>query len=183
MRCRMNLHLVRLEPDCKDRKCFERINDEAFPVSERQSMEEMFGLASDTDTEVLGIYDDGQPVGFTVLVKNAVCGYVYFLAIDAHFRSQGYGSAALRKLRDAYPGLQLILDFEEIDENAENYEQRVHRKDFYLRNGFYETGRYTLIYHDRFEVVSSFLPLCTEAFEELIHVLHAHAPKFMDMLA
>lgn len=51
----MNLELIRLKPDCQDRKYFEQLNDEAFPVSERMSMDEIFSFASDTDTDALGI--------------------------------------------------------------------------------------------------------------------------------
>ncbi len=65
----MNLELIKLNPDNKDRKYFERINDEAFPPSERMSFGEIFDFASDTDTDVLGIYDDRNPVGFAVLFQ------------------------------------------------------------------------------------------------------------------
>ena len=53
----MNLELIRLNLDCKDRKYFEQINNEAFPLSERMSMNEIFSFASNTATDVLGIYD------------------------------------------------------------------------------------------------------------------------------
>lgn len=178
----MDLQIIKLSPDCKDMACFEQINNEAFPSYERISMEDMFGLTSYTDTDVLGIYDGNVPVGFTLIVKNEACGYVYFLAIDRRFRSHGYGSAAIKKLLNMYSDLQLVLDFEEIDESSENNEQRIRRKAFYLRNGFYETGRYTMIYQDRFEVVSSCIPLRAEALTELIHLLHTHNPKFADTL-
>lgn len=179
---KMSIGLIKLQPDCSDRKRLEQINNEAFPPSERISVDEMFDLARNTDSDILGIYDQDLFVGFMVLAKNTECGYVFFLAIDHHFRSKGYGSAAIRKLLEVYSELQIILDFEEIDENADNYEQRVRRKRFYLQNGFRETGRYTKIYDDRFEVVCSSLPLRTEAFQELIHVLHRYTPKFVDGL-
>lgn len=178
----MELTLARLTPESPDIGCFERINTEAFPPSERMSMEELFDFARDTDTEILGLYDEKTPVGFTVLLKNAVCGYVYFLAVDAQMRSKGYGGAALRALREAYPQLQIILDFEEIDEAAENLEQRIRRRKFYLRNGFHETGRYTFMMEDRFEVVCTGGELRADAFRELIAILHAHCPRFLDKL-
>lgn len=178
----MELMLARLTPESPDIGCFERINTEAFPPSERMSMEALFDFARDTDTEILGLYDEKTPVGFTVLLKNAVCGYVYFLAIDAQMRSKGYGSAALGALREAYPRLQIILDFEEIDEATENLEQRIRRRKFYLRNGFHETGRYTFMTDDRFEVVCTGGELRADAFRELIAILHAHCPRFLDKL-
>lgn len=53
----MNLELIKLNPNSKDRKFFEQVNDEAFPLSERMSFDEIFAFASDTNTDVLGIYD------------------------------------------------------------------------------------------------------------------------------
>ncbi len=178
----LNLNLIRLHASSKDRKCFEQINEEAFPLSERMSFDEIFAFASDTSTDVLGIYDDEKPVGFTVLLKNAECGYVYYLAIDRHARSQGYGSAAMKKMMEMYSELQLVLDFEAIDETAENNAQRVRRKKFYLENGFHETGNYTILSDERFEVVCSGGELRKTALIELLYVLHEHRAAFSDIL-
>lgn len=178
----MNLELIKLNPDSKDRKYFEQINDEAFPLSERMSFSEIFDFASDTNTDILGIYDAENPVGFAVLLKNEECGYVYFMAIDGRIRSKGYGSAAIQKMMDVYSKLQLVLDFEVIDENAENNEQRVRRKNFYLRNGFHETGNFTMLRDERFEVVCSGDGLRKAALEDLLCILHKHRPEFPDVL-
>lgn len=178
----MNLELIRLNPNSKDRKYFEQINNEAFPLSERMNFDEIFDFASDTDTDVLGIYDSGNPVGFAVLLKNAECGYIYFIAIDSCARSKGYGGAALQKLTEVYPELQLVLDFEVIDENAENNAQRIRRKNFYLRNGFHETGNYTMLRDERFEVVCNSGELRKVALKGLLCVIHEHRPEFPDVL-
>lgn len=178
----MTLELIELKVDSKDRKIFERINEEAFPDSERMSFDEFFDFASDTNTDVLGIYDDGKPVGFVVVLKNEKCGYIYYLAIDCHMRSKGYGGATIKKLMEVYSKLQLVLDFEVIDENAENNEQRIRRKKFYLRNGFHETGNYTILSNERFEVVCNRGELCKEEFKDLIHIIHKHRLEFPDVL-
>lgn len=166
----------------KDLKIFERINDEAFPPSEHLSMEKIISLTQTTNTDLLGIYDDESPVGFIVILKNDECGYVYFLAIDKSIRSKGYGSKALHKLFELYPDIQIILDFEEINENAENIEQRKRRKDFYLRNNFHETGRYTFLQDEPFEVVCTKGELLTDSFKSLIKILHEQNPLFKDTL-
>lgn len=178
----MNLKLIILTPDCKDREYFEQVNDEAFPLSERMSMDEIFSFALDTNTDVIGIYDTCTPVGFAVLLKNQECAYVYYLAIDNRIRSKGYGTAALKKIFEAYPQLQIILDFEEIDANADNNAQRIRRKNFYLRNGFHETGNYTLLREGRFEVVCSAGELHKDALKDLLSVIHAHRPEFPNVL-
>lgn len=178
----MNLELVKLKSDNIDRKYFEQINEEAFPPSERMSFDEIFDFASKTNTDVLGIYDEKIPAGFAVLLKNAECGYVYFLAIDHRMRSKGYGGAAIQKMMMVYPDLQLVLDFEVIDENAKNNEQRLRRKNFYLRNGFHETGNYTMLRDERFEVVCNGGELNRTALKNLLSILHKHRQEFPDIL-
>ncbi len=178
----MNLELVKLKSDNTDRKYFEQINEEAFPLSERMGFDEIFDFASNTNTDVLGIYDEDKPVGFAVLLKNAECGYVYFLAINQRMRSKGYGGAAIQKMMNEYPELQLVLDFEIIDENAENNEQRLRRKNFYLRNGFHETGNYTMLRDERFEVVCNGGELNKTALKDLLSILHQHRSEFPDIL-
>lgn len=115
-------------------------------------------------------------------MKNTECGYICYLAIDSHTRSKGYGSAAIQKILEVYLELQLVLDFEVIDENAENNEQRIRRKNFYLRNGFHETGNYTMLRGNRFEVVCNGDKLNKTAMKDLLHILHEHCPEFSDVL-
>lgn len=74
------------------------------------------------------------------------------------------------------------VDFEEIDESADNIAQRIRRKNFYLKNGFHETGHYTLLSENRFEVVCSGGELRENAFKDLLNILHAHRPEFPNVL-
>ncbi len=178
----MELNLVSLKADCKDRKYFEQLNEEAFPPSERMDMQDIFAFEEATNTDLLGIYDGKVPVGFSLLLKNDRCAYLYYLAIDQNFRSQGYGAMALKKIIERYPELQIILDFEELEPDAENLAQRIRRKGFYLRNGFHETGTYTKLWEQRFEVVCSGGEFRREAFQDLLYILHEHREEFPDRL-
>lgn len=178
----MKVTLNILTPNCPERAILDSINREAFPPCEYMPMEEIFAFAEKTNSHVLGIYDRQQLVGFILFVKNKECGYIFFLAIEKSARSKGYGGAALEALAATYPDLQIILDFEEIEEKAENFSQRIRRKQFYLRNGFCETGRYTLLRGNRFEVVCNHGPLRVEPFRELISLIHTYCPDFPDKL-
>lgn len=111
---KLKLKLTQLNSDSKDRKYFEQINDEAFPLSKRMSFDEIFDFASATDTDVLGIYDNQNPAGFALLLKNAECGYIYFIAIDNHKRSKGYGGAAIQRIvsRSTIRELSMKLEWE-----------------------------------------------------------------------
>lgn len=179
---KMNLELKILTPDSADIKIVEEMNNEAFPDNERMTMDEIFAFVQATNTDFLGVYDEGRLVGYIVLLKNEKCGYVFFYAIGKDYRSKGYGGSALKELFKAYSDLQIILDFEKVDEKAENFEQRVRRKSFYLRNGFHETGHYTLLKGEPFEVVCSEEQLNIPSFKDLIKVISSNVPSFPNVL-
>ena len=117
-----------------------RLNMDAFPDEERLDTELLAQLSEQGRLELLGIYDNGNYIGFTVIFHSERSVYVFFLAIDPAWRSHGYGAAVLDELRKRYAGRQLVLDIEPLDSAAPNYEQRLRRKNFYLRNGFRESG-------------------------------------------
>lgn len=178
----MQINFKNINEKSNDIGVFAEINKEAFPINERLEMEEMLKFAKATNTDVLGIYDGENPIGFSLITKNDRCGYIYYYAIDKGLRSKGYGSAALRELVRKYEDLQIVLDFEATDENAENNEQRIRRRKFYLGNGFYETGRYTLLSGERFEVVCSCRELDADGFMDLLKIIHQHREEFPDIL-
>ena len=57
-------------------------------------------------------------------------------AVSETERGKGCGSGALQAAKDKYAGQKIFLSIEQLDEEAENYDQRVKRKQFYERNGF-----------------------------------------------
>ena len=83
-----------------------------------------------------GILDGKKFVGlvYNIYYKDLI--YVLFLAIDEKYQGCGYGSRALEAIQKRYPDRRIFLSIESIDENADNYEQRLRRKAFYERNGF-----------------------------------------------
>lgn len=178
----MQIELKRLYKGSKGLPLIKKINKEAFPDCERVSINEFFIMEQKSNAEFLVIYDKETPVGFILTVKNEECAYLFFLAINKNKRSNGYGGKALKALAERYANLQIILDFEEIDQTADNFLQRIKRKDFYLKNGFHETGRYTLMNSVRFEVVCNKAPLNEAAFKRLLPVLHQNCPSFANAL-
>lgn len=78
---------------------------------------------------------------YNVYYKDII--YVFYLAINENLRGQGYGSKILNLIKDKYSNHRIILNIEEIDKNSDNYKQRVKRKEFYKKNGFYDLN-YTI---------------------------------------
>ena len=60
--------------------------------------------------------------------------------IDKELRGQNYGSRVLKKLKDKYKENRIILYIQELDKNSSNYIQRQKRKEFYIKNEFYESN-------------------------------------------
>ncbi|SNZ10168.1 Ribosomal protein S18 acetylase RimI [Terribacillus aidingensis] len=136
----MSLHAKPVLRNIQDIQILNQINNEAFPLEERIPFDKLIELADHKHIDLLAFYDKERIIGFVVMVIEKPCAYIFFLAIDSNHRSKGYGSEALQMLTTLYPEYQIVMDLEPIEVTAENNEQRLSRKKFYLRNGYYETG-------------------------------------------
>lgn len=174
------MQIKRIEANNRDLNKVKEINDEAFPSVERMSVEEMFTFP--INSEVIGFYNAETLIGFSLLLFNTETVFLVLLAIDKRYRGNGYGSKALKSILSNYPEKQVVLDFEEVVKTAINYEQRASRKRFYLRNGFHETGRFTVLFHEKYEVVCSKEALNENSLNEVLLAIHQHTPEFEERL-
>ena len=103
--------------------------DEKFPfwILEESSKED--------NSDLLAILDEDKLIGMCYLVNCNEAYYLMYLAVEPELRNQNYGSEILQDLKDKYKTLFLSID-EPKDELS------IRRKDFYLRNGFYDTNKY-----------------------------------------
>lgn len=113
---------------------------ESFPKNERMPFLMMVAMSKLWNTDFLSFYDDDKLCGFVYLAHNRKIVFVMFLAVDKTLRSKGYGSAILQEIQNRYPNKKIIISIEPCDDNAPDIELRTRRKDFYMRNGYEETG-------------------------------------------
>lgn len=92
-------------------------------------------------------------IGFMVIVPFEDLAYLSFFAIEPAWRSRGYGSRALQRLPEVYPGYRHLIDIEMLDENCPNNAQRIRRRAFYLRNGYRPTGQFLSYFGGDFEML------------------------------
>ena len=151
----MSLYLKKVDGSLDNREKWKQINDDAFPPVERMDIDRLMELSTKDCFELLSAYDGAALIGFTLLGISQHCAYIFLLAVDKERRSKGYGSLILSKIRSRYPDHQIVLDLEGIDLQADNNAQRIMRKNFYLRNGFHETGCFMDYFGIRFEVLCS----------------------------
>ena len=175
------MELRTLKRGSADQEILERINEEAIPEEERNSLEELFSTGADGNLEILGIYTEGEPVGFLVVRKYRRIRYLAYFAVRSDLRSRGIGSLALQNLAARDPGCSTVVEYEAPLPESGPDDLRQRRKDFYLRNGFYETGWYTFYDGTEFEIGCSEPDFDEKAFGEFIDylgtIISDHIPK------
>ena len=100
----------------------------------------MVAMSKLWNTDFLGFYEGDTLCGFVYLAHNSKIVFVMFLAVDKTLRSKGYGSAILQEIQNKYPNKKIIISIEPCDPKCPDIELRKRRKDFYMRNGYKETG-------------------------------------------
>ena len=127
-----------------DFKNIKRVYNTVFPQNELLPLSLLKMRAKAGKAEFCSIYNEEKWVGFFYTVYNKRMAYIFFLAIDPRYHSQGFGSAVLDMLKGRYAGKQITLSAERPDPQAPNNEQRLRRHRFYAKNGFGKTGLYTV---------------------------------------
>lgn len=117
----------------------EELYQRAFPDNERRPMAPLLQDTSGS-SEVITFYDGELFCGFACLLTQGDITHIIYFAIKDNMRRKGYGSAALRAMREMKPANRIIVDIEAEKKHALNNEQRRKRKAFYLRSGYIESG-------------------------------------------
>lgn len=172
------MNLKKIDRHSEDVPLLEKLNNQAFPENERISIDNMFSFSETNGTDVIGIYNNDKFSGFIITMKFRKCVYICYLAVCPEKRSQGIGGQTLKILKEYYPDCQIVVDFEAPDENSSNNVQRIRRRNFYYRNGFFETGYYQFYMETEFEIACSEPDFNKAEFESLIAEISKKAPDF-----
>lgn len=113
---------------------------QAFAKEDRMPYWLMLIMAKMKNTDFLSFYDGDTLCGFVYMATSENLTFVMFFAVEETLRSKGYGGNILEKVLERYPKNKIVITIERCDENANNFQQRLKRKEFYLRNGYFETG-------------------------------------------
>lgn len=127
----------------------------AFPRLERIPFPFLFLRSKENWIDFLAFYEEDVFCGFVYLTSSLVHTNIAYLAVNKTLRSLGYGSAILQFVKERYPTHTIALEIERLDQSAPTYEQQKKRKNFYLRNGFQESGYCAYIYHVEYEILKS----------------------------
>lgn len=154
---------------------WDRINwlaKEAFPPEEYLAPEKLVEMARSENFDFWALMDEQNFVGFMVVQLYKELSYLFFLAVDPSCRSKGYGGRAIETLKTLYPQKQQVVDFEMLDASAPNKMQREKRRNFYLRNGYQETGLFLSYLGVDYEVFCMDTAFDVELFQEMMSTLN-----------
>lgn len=119
-----------------------RLYLEAFPAEERRPLWLLWLLdRRREDNRLLAYYHGVTFVGFTATVETERYRYISFIAVDPRLRDKGYGAELLKVLGEQEPQRELLVEVES-PAGEERGDLRLRRKNFYLRNGFCDTGHH-----------------------------------------
>ena len=107
----------------------------AFPRSERKPFSIITMMQAQGKTDIWYARENGRFLGFATTINDENLILLDYLAIRKSARGKGYGTDFIYKMYDIYQGKGFFVEIELVDESAENYEERLKRKQFYLACG------------------------------------------------
>ena len=171
------MELIEITKESKDIVLFEKINEEAIPECERNSLPDLLSSGA----MLTGIYSEGEPAGFFVTREYGDIKYLAYLAVRSNLRSKGLGGMALKQLIKEYSDKQVIVEYEAPNSKDEADDIKARRKNFYKRNGFNETGWFTFYDDTEFEIGCANCPFDIDAFRSFVEYLSSiisdHIPE------
>lgn len=108
----------------------------AFPKNERFPFWILRHSIKKGKAKLNAIIDNDIFIGMNYMVNCDDSFYLIYFAIDKELRNKNYGSNVLQDLSEKYGTI-----FLSIEKPKNELSQR--RKNFYLRNGFFETNKYS----------------------------------------
>lgn len=122
---------------------YEQKMREDFPSDELKPLDMIMNRREKGIYECLGLFDEGELAGYVFLVRLKEDYLIDYLATEKNRRNAGYGGELIRLLSGYLVHAKSIIGEIEDPEYAQSEADRVlrtRRLQFYLRNGFRDTG-------------------------------------------
>lgn len=93
--------------------------------------------------------------------------FILYLAVNTDNRSNGFGSYILKWCLNKYMDKDIYLNIDEVKEDANDYEVRLKRLNFYLKNDFFITSYISKEENESFNILSNKKEIDIEQYKEL----------------
>lgn len=107
----------------------------AFPKEERKPFSIITMMQAQGKTDIWYAQEKGRFLGFATTINDENLILLDYLAIKKSVRGKGYGTRFMKEMLSIYQGKGFFVEIELVDQQAENYEERLKRKQFYLACG------------------------------------------------
>lgn len=112
-----------------------RLYRPSFPRHERKPFSMILSMWRKGKTDVWYFENNGRFAGLATTINDSELILLDYLAVAKSMRGQGIGSRILHELKQRYNGKGLLVEIESVYEPSPNHEERIQRKQFYLKNG------------------------------------------------
>ncbi|MDO4666995.1 MAG: GNAT family N-acetyltransferase [Streptococcus sp.] len=116
-----------------------KLYESAFPAIERISLAWMMKISLLKQADFYAYFDGDTFCGFTYSLHSEKAYYLLFLAVSEEIQSQGYGGKIVSEVAKKADDRPVFLVMEPLDQQADNYRQRIRRLAFYEKNGYHLT--------------------------------------------
>lgn len=130
-----------------------RLYQSAFPNNEKKPFSMIRSMYKKRKSDVWYFEEDGIFAGLVITINGPDKVLLDYLAVSKNHRGKGFGSGILRQMREQYDGKGVFLEIETVREDADNYEERKRRKQFYLSNGMAELKVYVELFGVEMELL------------------------------
>ena len=161
--CKIHFKEIKELNNCEDVKI---LYEESFPPEEKVNFYDFFsGVFS--NFQLYALYKAKALVGIFHFkdAKNFV--HLNYLAVKSKYQNQGFGSKIISWLKKEFKNKSIVVDIEELDNSAANFENRIRRKRFYKKNGFVD-GKHTFDWEGTFMTYMHYGPIDDEEFMNYI---------------
>lgn len=124
-------------------KAIKEIYYEAFPKQERKPFFTLRHSVRSGKAQLFTAVENDILLGFVVVIPYQNMVMVDYLAVSQKVRSKGTGSYLMNQICQQFSGKKIVLLIERLDETAKNREQRIARRRFYQKNGFFSSDIFT----------------------------------------
>ena len=163
----IKLTMSPLPEDPKQLNAVRALYDSSFPDDERIPWKMLLKLQN--ENRLLHVfYMEHTLAAFTCLFLYRDIAYLSYLTVSEDMMNHGIGSAVLEHIKAALPQHRIVIDIEELNKDSDNYEERLRRRNFYLRCGFEPSGIGYYYYHVRYELLCCNGPISGDDFRNLL---------------
>lgn len=125
--------------------------ESSFPEDEQVPFDILLEQSNSDISDIYAIFDKDVFIGMLCTVYDEDIVFLWYLAVEKSLQGKGYGSQILLDVANMFTSQRLILNIEEVDMNII---ETVKRRQFYVNNGYTESGFKTEEYGVVYEMLS-----------------------------